>query len=229
MKSKVSIFLKVFKEVTERNKKFLFYTRGVEFQKTAIAELEVVFKRAVKLKNAAIKNNDEESANFLLSLEGLVGAYINELKMLVYLKEDNSNKAWESLVNAQSSLRLAFQANPVGSTLEGEDYVQKLAFIEKLFFPPQMFFSIGGVVSLAECAICGQEYGTCNHIKGKAYMGQICHRVIKEFKEANDVSLVTAPANKMCRVTNLTSDDGMWRDFLTWRAATKEEQTRPTN
>ena len=54
----------------------------------------------VGLKEEMIEATDEESANTLLSLEYLVNTHINELEMLVFLKEDKMDDAWEALVKA---------------------------------------------------------------------------------------------------------------------------------
>lgn len=216
MNNRVSKFLQNFKEVVEENQKFLFYTRGIEFQRKAIVELESLMKRILKLKEKMIKKKDEESSNILLSLENLLGVYINELKMLIFLKEDNMDKAWESLVKAQYSLRSSFQANDIVLSFDGRNYVQKLFLIEKLFFPPMVFQSIGAIVESSKCSICNKEYGMCVHVKGRPYMGRLCYRIVTKIKEMREVSLVDDPGNKMCRVTAFGDKDS-WRDILTWR------------
>lgn len=216
MRKEVEAFLSIFKEVAGRNKKFLFYTRGIEFQKEAITELESLLKRTSDLKKKMIEDVDEDSSNILLSIENLIMAYLNELKMLIFLKEGMTGEAWKSLVEAQAALRSSFRASAIASSLEDETYTQKLHLIEHLFFPPQMFNSIAAIIERSECSICGQEYGSCNHVKGRPYMGQLCHRKITKAKIV-EVSVVDIPANKMCRIDKFTDDNGNWRDFLTWR------------
>ena len=218
MKSKLSTFLKVFNNIVEKNLKFIIFTRGVEFQKQAIVELESLLKKTAKLKHTIIKSKDEKSSNVLLSLENLVSAYINELKMLVFLKEDNMNSAWECLVNSQYSLRTAFQADDIVLSYNGEYYLKKLELIEKIFFPHQTFNSIEAKVESSKCSICGQEYGECMHVTGRPYMGQICNRIITKMQFQGLSILVENPADKRCRVTGI-SDNGYMRDVLTWRIA----------
>jgi hypothetical protein len=216
MKSKLSTFLKVFNDIVENNHQFLIFTRGIEFQKQAINEFESLLKKTQKLKRTMIKSKDEKSSNILLSLENLLSAYISELKMYVFLKEDDMDKAWESLVTAQYSIRTAFQADDIVSSYDGELYMEKLELIEVTFFPRQTFNSIEAIVEKSECSICGQDYGKCAHVKGRPYMGQICYRKITKMKLQGVSILVTNPANKMCRVIHF-SDKGYMRDVLTWR------------
>jgi flagellar biosynthesis/type III secretory pathway chaperone len=225
MNNEVSKFLEKLKEIIDRNRKFLYYTRGVKFQKDSAIELETFMKKLVKLKEKMIRIKDEESANILLSLENLLTTYINEFKMLIFLKENEMHKAWESLIKAQNSLRNAFQANDIVLNLNAKNYLQKLGVIEKLFFPPQTFVSIGATVENSKCSICNEEYGKCNHVKGKPYMGKLCCRIITKIKDTKEVSLVDSPGNKLCRVTSLLEKEG-WRDLLTWRIAQKKTTSR---
>lgn len=220
MKNSVTKFLNTFRNILDQNKKFLTYSLGIEFQKQAILDLERLQKRTVKIKNKMIVKKDEESSNILLSLESLLGCCINELRMLVFLKNDQMRKAWESLVLAQHCLRTAFQANDIILKFDGNTYLKKLALLEKLFFPPQTFTSIGAVFEKSECSICNKEYGSCNHVKGRPYMGSICYEKMTKLKEMLGLSIVDDPGSKMNRVIAVCEDDG-WRDLLTWRIAKK--------
>lgn len=223
MNNEIPRFLEEFKRIVDRNRKFLYYTRGIEFQKDSVTELETFKKKLVVLKEEMIEIKDEESANLMLSLEYLLDAYINDFKMLIFLKEDKMDKAWESLIKAQYSLRSSIQAHDVASNFDVENHLQKLLLIEKIFFPPFVFMSIAGTVESSKCSICNEEYGKCNHVKGKAYMGKLCHRVITKFKEFKDVSLVDNPGNKLCRIT-IFFDKGFPRNIMTWRINQKKNK-----
>jgi len=217
MNKEIELFLKEFNEVIRECEKFCFMSRGKEFQQEAIKKLTILMQKATSLKEQLIKVKDENSANTMLSLENLIDAMINELEMWIALKEGNPNKAWDFLINAQSAVRTAAQAHSIGIDLNAEGYANKLHLLEKLLFPPQMFFSPGFVIEKAECSICGKEYGECEHIVGKAYMGMMCYRKITKIKDIREVSLVEEPANKHARILQRTDDDGVTRDFMTWR------------
>lgn len=217
MNKEVELFLKEFNEVMIECRKFCFMSRGKEFQQEAVKKLTTLKQKATSLKERIIKVKDEDSANTMLSLENLIDAMINELEMWIALKEDNPNKAWDFLINAQSAVRTASQAHSLAIDLNAEGYANKLHLLEKLLFPPQIFFSPSFIIERAECSICGKEYGECEHIVGKAYMGKMCYRVITKIKEVKEVSIVEEPANKHARMLQFTDEEGITRDFMTWR------------
>lgn len=217
MSTKFSTFNKVFNNILSNNLQFLYFTRGIEFQKQAARDLKSLLRKTVTLKKTMIDQKDENLSNLLLSLENLLTAYISELEMYINLKEDNMNAAWNSLVDAQSALRTAFQAHDIILKYGGEPYLQKLQLIEKSFFPHQTFNSMEAIVISSECSVCHSEYGTCDHVKGKPYMGEICNRIVTKM-EMKGVSILVdmEPASKHHRITQI-SDNGYMRDIMTWR------------
>ena len=56
--------------------------------------------------------------------------------------------------------------------------------------------SVGCAMGMAVCGICGSEYGTCGHMKGEPYDGQICCAILKEPMDAYEFSFVAVPAQK---------------------------------
>lgn len=214
MNEKVKAFQNEFNEVAKECQKFCFMSRAKEFQVEACKKLDMLRKKASALKEQMIASMDEDSANAMLSFEEMIDMLVNELKMWIALKEDNPNLAWDFLINAQGAGRTAMQAHEVASHLEG--YIERLHALEKLLFPPQIFFSPSIVIEHSKCSICGQEYGECDHVVGRAYMGKMCARIITSVKEIREISLVQEPANKHARVLRIR-DGGVIRDFLTWR------------
>jgi hypothetical protein len=101
-------------------------------------------------------------------------AFINELNMWIALKEEKYAKAWDFLVEAQMAATNAMQAHCIADHLES--YVVRLSAVEEIIFPNHGFLSIGAIVQKSECTICGQEYGTCDHLVGEPYMGELCCR-----------------------------------------------------
>jgi len=223
MKSEVKEFLDNFnKAMLQEIGKFLYLVRDKHYQKGAIDKLNALKQQAVNLKEKMISEADEENANILLSVENITEAIINELKMWIALKEDRVDEAWDYLVDAQSAIRTASQAHVIALKLNGEKYANKLHLIEKLIFPPQIFFSPALVVEEARCSICDKDYEECEHIVGKAYLGKICYRIITKMRQ-EEVSVVTNPANKRARVLTIT-EENMTRDYMTWRIIRDEEK-----
>lgn len=223
MNKEIELFLKEFNEVIRECGKFCFMSRGKEFQQEAVKKLTTLKQRATSLKEQMRKVKDENSANTVLSLENLIDAMINELEMWIALKEDDPGKAWDLLINAQSAVRTAAQAHSIAIDLNAEGYANKLHLLEKFLFPPQMFFSPSFIIEKAKCSICGKEYGECEHIVGKAYMGKMCYKTITKIKEMKEVSIVEEPANKHARMLQFTNDDGAPKDLMTWRRIEKDE------
>lgn len=56
--------------------------------------------------------------------------------------------------------------------------------------------SVGCVMAQAVCSICGSEYGTCGHVKGEHYDGQVCAVILKEPVDAYEFSFVAVPAQR---------------------------------
>lgn len=213
MTERLDSFKDEFYRIVSECEPFLYAARAREFQIEAIEQLEALKASTSALKAQVIVDEDEDSANQLLSLEETLNGLIYELKMWVAFKDDDPHAAWTALVESQGAIRTAMQAHNISGHLE--NWVKRLYAIEHLLFPPQMFFSAGTIVKRSTCSICGQEYGDCEHVKGRAYMGEMCCREIQEF-DLNEVSVVENPANKHCRVLRISDGDAM-RDFMTWR------------
>jgi hypothetical protein len=86
--------------------------------------------------------------------------------------------------------------------------------VERVLFPHIAFMSAGMIVRKSECTICGETPGECEHIRGHVYDGKSAGILVTE-AELRETSLVDVPADKRCRVEQITSD-GVTRDTLTW-------------
>jgi hypothetical protein len=201
---------KVLKILDEGNK-YCFLVRDAALQRAQCKGLLLVKDEVSVAKEEACLDN-EESANELLAFELMLTAQAQELEMWIALKEVRPADAWEHLVNAQDAASNAIRAHKIAEFLE--TYGQKLDLIERILFPPQVFFSIGGVVRESTCSICNSPYGECDHIKGRPYGGEMCSRIIS-MAEVREVSIVEDPANKRCRVMEI-ADNGIRRDYMTW-------------
>lgn len=138
--------------------------------------------------------------------------------MYLDLKNDLPESAWNHLVDAQKHAAAAMCAHPIASHLN--NHIAKLHAVEKLLFPPQSFLSIGSIVGFTECSICGESYDECSHITGRPYMGGLCGVICKHV-QIQEVSFVTEPADKKCRVTHF-SDRGGRRNQMTWKIEASE-------
>lgn len=224
MNRKAEIFRDKLYKVADEAVQFCFMSRAKEFQLHSCRQLEELRAEASSLKKEMVKVQDEDSANALLSFEEMITALASELKMWIALKEDDPNSAWDFLIDAQAAARTAMQAHSIANHLDS--YLQRLNKLERLLFPPQTFFSPGMTIRYSECSICGGEYGECDHVVGRAYMGEMCVRIIKDV-ELKEVSMVEEPANKRAHML-IISDGDAKRDFLTWRVISPESSEQKT-
>ena len=202
-----------YRPILEGCQNFLYFVRGIEFQIEAVNKLEQLIKEVMTIKAHMIENQDEDAANCCLSLEMVAKALIHEIKMWISLKEDRTGDAWDELISAETAADMAISAHPISNNMI--DYIFRLKEFEKILFPKVIFLSPGYVILSSRCSICGNEYGTCDHLKGLPYMGQICVDEITDTQIA-EVSIVATPANRHCRIYKMKVDGAM-RDIFTWR------------
>lgn len=91
--------------------------------------------------------------------------------------------------------------------------------------------SVGCAMAQAVCSICGSEYGTCGHVKGECYDGQVCTVILKEPVDAYEFSFVAVPAQRQAGVMKgmgaavslkeLAAENGAQAEY---RALTKEAE-----
>jgi len=56
--------------------------------------------------------------------------------------------------------------------------------------------SVGCAMGQAVCSVCGSEYGTCGHLKGESYEGQLCCAILRQPVDAYEFSFVAVPAQR---------------------------------
>lgn len=56
--------------------------------------------------------------------------------------------------------------------------------------------SVGCAMGRSVCSVCGSDYGTCGHMKGESYDGQVCCAILREPMDAYEFSFVAVPAQR---------------------------------
>lgn len=193
-----------------------FLARASELQRDAIEKIDQFLPRLAECKRVAVQTSDEPAANTVLWMELALTGVRAELSMWLKLKGEDPEEAWDDLIGAQSRIEGACRVRrQLGQdATRFDNLLHKLLVVERALFPPQMFNSVGGI-GRRECSICGGDYSECGHIVGRAYMGEMCHTVLRNL-QVHEVSIVDNPANKRCRITHF-SDSGMMRNKMTWR------------
>lgn len=192
---------------------FVSIARDMGLQKEAVGKLASLACLITTWKEEAIAVSDEDSANLFLGMECVVKVLSAEISMYILLKAEQPEKAWDFLVAAQTAARDAIHAHKSFAHIEAQ--ASRLHAIERVLFPPQMFLSAGLIVGQTVCTICGFDYDDCPHVVGMPYWGRFCHRKLLDIK-ADHVAIVKNPANKRCRITHFSTEDGM-RNRMTWR------------
>lgn len=212
--------IEIYNEAMLKSQNIAIFTRNKEIQTDEIEHLKKYDEYLEAVKNDYIKEKNEKVANLILCLQLGSRAVCCELSMLVFLKDNEMEKAWNNLIEAQYLTLNVIRNHPTnGDYLLG--YMKRLNEYETLLFPKMMFSSYGGIIKNSECSICGNDYGKCDHLKGKFYMGQMCCRIIKEV-DLEEVSTVENPADKRCRVISYSDENGDNIDILTLKKSKKE-------
>lgn len=212
MKESIDKLVTLFVETFSDCERFANLARAKEFQIESCKKLQILQEKILEIKKIAIECKNENIANRLLYYQFVTQALLYELKMWIAFKENNPEKAWDFLISSQSYLSGAVRAYEVGDLLD--PYIEKLHLLEEFLFPNMMFSSVGIEAQKRVCSICKREYETCSHIKGKPYMGELCHIIIEKCK-LEEISIVENPANKHCRMTSI-KENGVTRNLMTW-------------
>ncbi len=217
MNNNFSSFVSTFNTKVKEAEVFLSIARDSTLQQETIENL-MAFNESIASEMAtAIENENEDCANLLLGCTCVALALVAELRMWLLLKEGKPDAAWDELVTAQMASVDAVRAHAGFAHLA--EHNRKLEAIENLVFPPQVFISSGMIVGKQECSICGAEYGDCDHLVGKPYMGRFCYIIAKDLS-MNHVAIVEHPADKRCRVHHFDVEDGS-RNRMTWKVEPK--------
>jgi len=211
-------FIVKFNEKIKEAEVFLSITRDSSLQRETIDSLKQLQIAVDAEKNIAIEKGNEDYANLLLGCECVTATLIAELKMWLFLKEENPDAAWNELIKAQMAACDAVRAHQGFAHLSNQ--VKRLDAIEKIIFPPQVFVSSGMIVKNQECSICGSEYGECDHLAGKPYMGRFCYIIARDLS-VDHVAIVEQPADKRCRIEHFEDEGGM-RNRMTWKIEPKK-------
>lgn len=174
---------------------FGYASCGSELQVAAVSMLADVDEKVEAFRVEARSRKDEAGANRAYTLRLFLSGVANFLCTWLYIKHDQMESAWGSLIDAQQDVRcgLRFLHND-----EMVEVAKSLHLIERLLFPPQQFVSPSHIYDYATCTICGGVYGECGHVTGKLYMGEMCLQRPNDIRP-DHVAIVNHPSDKGCR------------------------------
>ena len=205
--------------------KFGYFVRAKELQKQQIESLIRLKDRIKGFKYGAIQTGNQRSANTLFHLQCVLNAHIAFLEMWVRLKEDEPYAAWDKLIDAQEYISIAMRADSRGIGLE--EFLDRLRTVEVVVFPGyRIYNSWGAVIRGGKCTICHKSFDECDHAEGLVYWGRLCVRVHPEILSLDHTAMVEEPYDKRCVVTEFTTEDGYYRDYMTWRKTKKDDEPK---
>jgi len=162
------------------------------------SEIKIMQKKCDLIKQAAIRNNDENTAN----ISFLLNEYLVLLQSIARFWQSCDSldypSAWSFLQDGLDSARVLGKFLSEPNTHHILDLKAYLQNFEK-FFPYAYFCSIEAVVKKKECSICKRSPfdPACNHIAGNLYYGEMAVNVVTDM-EFVAAALVRNPDDKRC-------------------------------
>ena len=205
--------LKDFAKKLEEASQLDYFVRDKELQVKKIEELKFYLDNIHKYKKNVQLQNEEILANNFFAYQCLFNVFISSLSMWVQLKENETYKSWDSLIDAQEYIIYAQKVFPDDQTLN--TLKDKYLNIEKTIFPGfPLYSSLGLLIRGGDCSICGKPIESCSHIENELYCGSICKRVnIKEL-ELDHSAIVQNPKDKRCVIRSFEFEPGMMFDYM---------------
>lgn len=195
--------------------KFCCYTRSIDIQQQKITECEDYLITIKEYKSHAITRKDEGVANQFFHMQCVINSLRSFLLVWKNLKENDFNKSWTYLIDAQEYLIIALKIDDYEGIRNLET---RLNSAETLLFPGwAKYISAGFTETIGKCSICYELFSKCEHIENSIYMGKLCLRVDREIKSADHVALVDNPRDKRCIITKISDDDGNEIDYFSWK------------
>lgn len=199
-------FIRRFSETANDIAPARYFVRAKEHQEASIERLSELQDYAADVKTG-LSNDQPRDANLILSIECMIGALIEELEMIVAMKERRPNDAWDHLLASRNSAEAAARAHPVSDKLNVNSFLTRIDAYERLVFPSMQFVSPAFNVGSMICSICDEEYATCSHVKGRAYAGEFCSVELRDLQEMDHLALVDEPFSKAQRITQTVSGE----------------------
>lgn len=213
-------FMLRFNQAIEEIEPLKYITRSSKLQEKALDNISRLMMEVAGEKAKAVEREDESYANLLLAVECVLAGLSSEIQMVILLKEEDPDKAWDRLIEAQMSYKSALRAHPDGLQ-HLVNIIRRLEAIESLLFPPQSFMSPSFIARSYSCSICGQGYNDCCHVQGRPYWGEFCAINIEEGR-LDHVAIVDDPADKRARIVSIQVEEGE-RNQMTWNVEPRAE------
>lgn len=195
---------------------------AIRLQKEKISECEQKIQYMKGFRHQAQCHADEEQANQFFHMLCMLNAMRSTLLMWVDVKEEEFDKAWSNLIDAQEYTAIALKINDYEGVRNLEENLQH---IEKSIFPGwTLYNSPGWTESIGECSICGSNFVECDHVENQIYMGNLCLRINRQVIDIDHTALVENPRDRRCVITEISNDEGEMINYFTWEKTGEKKE-----
>lgn len=202
-----------FRDFIDSCGKLNFYTRSKRLQSEKVQECVAYIQEIKGYKAQAIEFESEPAANEFFHMQCVINGLKSVLEMWLALKNDDYQKSWSYLIDAQEYTCIALKIKEYEGVV---NFQQNLIEIENAVFPSwALFNSPGFIESIGKCSICAESFVACDHIENEIYFGSLCHRVDRKVLEVEHTAVVEQPRDKRCIITKTSDDDGNMIDYFT--------------
>ena len=151
---------------------------------------------------------------------------LEELAGLFAGRTGISDHDWSSARQVARIYRTELVREPDRLTAAGEEYVclkawaymlrtaENETLIAEIEGGIKKETSVGVSMRRSVCSICGEESGSCGHVKGQEYGGKVCHAVLRGAADAYEWSFVAVPAQRNAGVTKAFCGEGGLGGFV---------------
>ncbi len=162
-----------------------------------------ILNEILKLKEQAVRDKDEETANYLWCLQQVFKIQNTYLVAFERMKAGKFEDAWNDLDRTDIEISFLephyekYFGCPVGIKFYVGHILNAVKQFQKLF-PYMYFFSHEIIIKEEKCSICGNKVRLrhgCNHKTGHLYMGEMCSREVTDYVFLGE-AIVTDPFDK---------------------------------
>lgn len=189
----------------------LYVTASRAVIKKWVKKIDEKISKNRRLKHYFMWNHDEFASGTFLYSHCMLSAVKSIYLMFDYIKSDESEKAWMSLIDTYDYLDVAtLFLDKYKLHSEGlEAFIEQVKGFENIFFPTHhLFLSPGAKETAGNCSICGGSFISCEHVEREIYNGMLCQRINRHVLEANHIALVDNPRDRRCIIRTITNTDG---------------------
>ncbi|WP_114241453.1 hypothetical protein [Dyella sp. C9] len=187
--------------------------RSSRLQQEKVLEIDEYIGYIKGFKHQVASRGDERFANLLFHFQCMLRCVQSSIRMWMHLKEDNHQKAWCCLVDAQEYKDVALKIEDHVGVRRVEEFLEK---VRDTVFPPWTHYNSAAFTStIGRCSICGKPFGDCDHVEGMVYLGRLCRRVGIQLLEANHCAIVSNPRDRRCIFAEISRDDGRMMNVFT--------------